>query len=135
MIRRPPRSTLFPYTTLFRSPNGLSATLCRLRNQRPRLPAARRPADLEHLDGILRPPPTRVVPAVSVEFQLVAILDGRRTTRGAGVQYQHTYHVQQHVVVPHRRHAGPTGRDVLLRLCAGRSRGSAGSIRDRKSVV
>src|SRR2546422_3709092 len=30
MIRRPPRSTLFPYTTLFRSdssPNGLTATL------------------------------------------------------------------------------------------------------------
>src|SRR3712207_8086679 len=25
MIRRPPRSTLFPYTTLFRSPAGLSA--------------------------------------------------------------------------------------------------------------
>src|SRR2546426_7168227 len=25
MIRRPPRSTLFPYTTLFRSPQGLSA--------------------------------------------------------------------------------------------------------------
>src|SRR2546422_3070325 len=25
MIRRPPRSTLFPYTTLFRSPNGLRA--------------------------------------------------------------------------------------------------------------
>src|SRR2546422_6079909 len=24
MIRRPPRSTLFPYTTLFRSPTGLS---------------------------------------------------------------------------------------------------------------
>src|SRR5690242_21434146 len=24
MIRRPPRSTLFPYTTLFRSPAGLS---------------------------------------------------------------------------------------------------------------
>src|SRR3712207_6882512 len=26
MIRRPPRSTLFPYTTLFRSPNGCMAT-------------------------------------------------------------------------------------------------------------
>src|SRR5215813_6747870 len=26
MIRRPPRSTLFPYTTLFRSPPGGSAT-------------------------------------------------------------------------------------------------------------
>src|SRR2546428_4581030 len=25
MIRRPPRSTLFPYTTLFRSPEGFSA--------------------------------------------------------------------------------------------------------------
>src|SRR5437764_14720374 len=25
MIRRPPRSTLFPYTTLFRSPGGLLA--------------------------------------------------------------------------------------------------------------
>src|SRR5258705_13010115 len=25
MIRRPPRSTLFPYTTLFRSPNSLFA--------------------------------------------------------------------------------------------------------------
>src|SRR5260221_12093544 len=27
MIRRPPRSTLFPYTTLFRSPGLLRATL------------------------------------------------------------------------------------------------------------
>src|SRR2546427_9517138 len=26
MIRRPPRSTLFPYTTLFRSPSSASAT-------------------------------------------------------------------------------------------------------------
>src|SRR5256885_12368767 len=26
MIRRPPRSTLFPYTTLFRSPNGAGKT-------------------------------------------------------------------------------------------------------------
>src|SRR5215203_6534880 len=28
MIRRPPRSTLFPYTTLFRSPDDLSYVLC-----------------------------------------------------------------------------------------------------------
>src|SRR2546427_1774726 len=27
MIRRPPRSTLFPYTTLFRSPDGLAKAL------------------------------------------------------------------------------------------------------------
>src|SRR2546425_11221297 len=30
MIRRPPRSTLFPYTTLFRSPTGPSAELLRV---------------------------------------------------------------------------------------------------------
>src|SRR2546430_7353229 len=28
MIRRPPRSTLFPYTTLFRSPSSSPSTLC-----------------------------------------------------------------------------------------------------------
>src|SRR2546430_14091892 len=42
MIRRPPRSTLFPYTTLFRSPRGTPAILRRghrdfqLREQRRR---------------------------------------------------------------------------------------------------
>src|SRR2546429_5750174 len=29
MIRRPPRSTLFPYTTLFRSPDGLDVVASR----------------------------------------------------------------------------------------------------------
>src|SRR3712207_6993835 len=29
MIRRPPRSTLFPYTTLFRSLDGVTFTRCR----------------------------------------------------------------------------------------------------------
>src|SRR5256885_2497746 len=38
MIRRPPRSTLFPYTTLFRSPPGGSCAGPDL------IPAARRPA-------------------------------------------------------------------------------------------
>src|SRR5258706_8039824 len=31
MIRRPPRSTLFPYTTLFRSRTGLGEAVVRLR--------------------------------------------------------------------------------------------------------
>src|SRR3712207_8382891 len=35
MIRRPPRSTLFPYTTLFRSP---SASSCHIRPGRPTAP-------------------------------------------------------------------------------------------------
>src|SRR2546429_9325183 len=30
MIRRPPRSTLFPYTTLFRSPEHLGAVLAKM---------------------------------------------------------------------------------------------------------
>src|SRR3712207_7000841 len=38
MIRRPPRSTLFPYTTLFRSPR--SRTASRPLSRRPRSPAA-----------------------------------------------------------------------------------------------
>src|SRR5882762_11834480 len=32
MIRRPPRSTLFPYTTLFRSPGGQAGTSSRIEN-------------------------------------------------------------------------------------------------------
>src|SRR5437764_9197993 len=38
MIRRPPRSTLFPYTTLFRSPFRAGATRRRARGGRDRLP-------------------------------------------------------------------------------------------------
>src|SRR2546426_7612622 len=38
MIRRPPRSTLFPYTTLFRStPTGVLAAAHALRRLRPRV--------------------------------------------------------------------------------------------------
>src|SRR5260370_30103403 len=37
MIRRPPRSTLFPYTTLFRSVAGLLRRRRRLRGDRPGL--------------------------------------------------------------------------------------------------
>src|SRR2546422_6974219 len=51
MIRRPPRSTLFPYTTLFRSvladaPEFLGALLAHLRRGRDDLGAARERADL-----------------------------------------------------------------------------------------
>src|SRR2546426_2670687 len=36
MIRRPPRSTLFPYTTLFRSPFGIDSTMNGAQNTRRR---------------------------------------------------------------------------------------------------
>src|SRR2546427_6146549 len=42
MIRRPPRSTLFPYTTLFRSPLELVASLWPLRLDMARVAAASR---------------------------------------------------------------------------------------------
>src|SRR3989454_3362752 len=53
MIRRPPRSTLFPYTTLFRSPlreatgghGGLIDVSGRPARQRPRRPPPRRPPE------------------------------------------------------------------------------------------
>src|SRR5688572_31485019 len=50
MIRRPPRSTLFPYTTLFRSRRGSpSAPACRPRSTRSTPPSAGiRPRSEEH---------------------------------------------------------------------------------------
>src|SRR5947199_8380025 len=50
MIRRPPRSTLFPYTTLFRSPSAPGRAAFR--------PA--RPHDARPLDARLRPGRARV---------------------------------------------------------------------------
>src|SRR3712207_7189737 len=44
MIRRPPRSTLFPYTTLFRSLDGPDRA-CRRQPEGVRSSAARHPAD------------------------------------------------------------------------------------------
>src|SRR2546422_3374074 len=43
MIRRPPRSTLFPYTTLFRSRRGAAPGRVRARNAPVRYPPGGRP--------------------------------------------------------------------------------------------
>src|SRR2546422_3684982 len=43
MIRRPPRSTLFPYTTLFRSRRRLGGPLPRQQADRPRAPPPAQP--------------------------------------------------------------------------------------------
>src|SRR3989442_11547141 len=48
MIRRPPRSTLFPYTTLFRSPRKSRAA---------RAPPSQRHFRLRPRGGVPRPPP------------------------------------------------------------------------------
>src|SRR5688572_31294790 len=59
MIRRPPRSTLFPYTTLFRSVGALQAA------DRPRRAGAGPRADDHHRGG--RPPRLRFVQGRSEE--------------------------------------------------------------------
>src|SRR3712207_8082214 len=60
MIRRPPRSTLFPYTTLFRSagrrPGGVARHVAGSRRADPQA-AAELPADDPADDGHLHPAP------------------------------------------------------------------------------
>src|SRR2546422_6472895 len=46
MIRRPPRSTLFPYTTLFRSPPGAPRALASLEHVRAPEAAANEPSGM-----------------------------------------------------------------------------------------
>src|SRR5689334_23787679 len=52
MIRRPPRSTLFPYTTLFRSGGGLSTAA--VFAEADRLGLGREPEELDDLAATLR---------------------------------------------------------------------------------
>src|SRR3989449_11378402 len=73
MIRRPPRSTLFPYTTLFRSGRGSHGSPARWRAARSELPRASRP----HATTIWRMPTVRCGLEVIVHDQQ-ALLQGRR---------------------------------------------------------
>src|SRR5688572_31740126 len=60
MIRRPPRSTLFPYTTLFRSPPGAPSRLPGDATEERRHPVERDPG------------------VVEVEVELVLVVERRR---------------------------------------------------------
>src|SRR2546426_3225467 len=57
MIRRPPRSTLFPYTTLFRSPQARSAVRRRCSASTP--PKSSASSDCPGARSIVSPPPAR----------------------------------------------------------------------------
>src|SRR3712207_7655279 len=54
MIRRPPRSTLFPYTTLFRSGGGRAAGAVARPGDGPGRAARRRDGDQQRLDRAAR---------------------------------------------------------------------------------
>src|SRR2546430_17454744 len=78
MIRRPPRSTLFPYTTLFRSPRGR----CRpgIAPRRPPSPARRRtPRSEEHTSELQSQ--SNLVCRLLLEKKKIAVLMG---LEGAG---------------------------------------------------
>src|SRR5688572_31840993 len=78
MIRRPPRSTLFPYTTLFRSPPVVLVEVARAREPRGEF-AHRRLAAPEVAHGVsVDPVPLR--PEHREVADLVAALD-RKSTR------------------------------------------------------
>src|SRR5438034_11517244 len=83
MIRRPPRSTLFPYTTLFRSRHdvhALSLDLVDAGVERGGLARARRPGDEDDAFMVLEQPPDA--------FRLVGIQPQRieRLDRGTRVE-------------------------------------------------
>src|SRR2546428_3702108 len=69
MIRRPPRSTLFPYTTLFRS--GVGVALLHLREVRIRHPGDGDQGDRHHGDHRELAP----------EGQLLEVHEDRKSTR------------------------------------------------------
>src|SRR2546422_7122589 len=85
MIRRPPRSTLFPYTTLFRSPARLASGRgeTRFAVNRRNNPGAKIPELISQ--GALRGPVDHAVPVLAVfqpDGKLKAVLFGdRKSTR------------------------------------------------------
>src|SRR2546430_9056372 len=76
MIRRPPRSTLFPYTTLFRSNRGLELGDLLLRKPEARQPELR--ADAVALARLVQQPRKA---AHERTGRLVPVLPDRKSTR------------------------------------------------------
>src|SRR2546430_6711589 len=72
MIRRPPRSTLFPYTTLFRSPRAVGASLDDAHDVLERAPAVHR--------RVMEDDEIRIVAPAMHRGENVAIED-RKSTR------------------------------------------------------
>src|SRR3712207_7682174 len=82
MIRRPPRSTLFPYTTLFRS---LSYRPVELRSRIEQVTAERRPVVLPHVEfttpeGESRTYDVQIAPLLEDGQALLGVRD-RKSTR------------------------------------------------------
>src|SRR2546428_12120619 len=83
MIRRPPRSTLFPYTTLFRSPVG-----------RPQLAHAPRPEAVDDQAAVLA---VRGEGGVGVDGQRMAQAGASERQRGAAGE-EHAHALSRHAL-------------------------------------
>src|SRR3712207_7065326 len=102
MIRRPPRSTLFPYTTLFRSRAARGDRAAGDHAALPaELPRPRRRPGGRRVGGPLAPPAARSgedTPELPSRQHLVCrLLLGKKTTRATLLPY---HHLRQH---PHVR--------------------------------
>src|SRR2546426_12760718 len=98
MIRRPPRSTLFPYTTLFRSDRYLDSALFRPLGMRMTAFHATRAMDghimtayARGADGKLRP----LSPLLAPEYTA----DGRLLSGGGGLDRKSTRLNSSHLVI------------------------------------
>src|SRR5256885_3619708 len=101
MIRRPPRSTLFPYTTLFRSPPATAAT-CKSASPRPMAPCAALPCRSEEHTSELQSPCNLVCRL---------LLEKKNTVRVKVNLYDQPIGARSNSRLRHRRHiasaAGP----------------------------
>src|SRR3712207_8007298 len=82
MIRRPPRSTLFPYTTLFRSPGNIDKITTKIIKS-----AQRQAQDVisGKLDYMQDPPPADIKPEVKAKYsdryEEITAASDRKSTR------------------------------------------------------
>src|SRR3712207_9469394 len=87
MIRRPPRSTLFPYTTLFRSFPALAATSM----EQGRLAASHMFAQVAEAQGALFPFGIYTIPEISMVGQTEQALTAAGTSYEVGIaRYRET---------------------------------------------
>src|ERR1700682_218966 len=82
---------------------------------------------MDYVGRILRPSGAKVLQPISVEPQLVAVLDHGGPPFGSGVQHEHPHHVPEQLVIAYGWNAG-TARHYLQRSSiawwAGSSTGS-----------
>src|SRR2546422_7527982 len=100
MIRRPPRSTLFPYTTLFRSPEPAHALDQRRLERRSVAPALAEPLRLRRLERVAESRSEEHTSELQSRLHLVCRLllekkkcrglGGRRHARPAGARRRRT---------------------------------------------